>query len=92
MACAGLRSAETNRDKKMMKNPVERVVNLALGMIQEIKSLKYGNGQPITVKIGINYGKVLMGVIGFTKPQFSLVGDTVNTTSRLCSLSNENKI
>jgi len=25
------------------------------------------------------------GVIGFHKPQFSLIGDTVNTTSRICS-------
>lgn len=37
------------------------------------------------MKIGIHYGRVLMGVIGSIKPQFSLIGDTVNTTSRLCA-------
>ena len=26
----------------------------------------------------------IVGVIGFHKPQFSLIGDTVNTTSRHC--------
>ena len=28
---------------------------------------------------------MLSGVIGFHKPQFSLIGDTVNTTSRVCA-------
>ena len=39
----------------------------------------------MVVKIGIHYGYVIAGVIGDHKPQFSLIGDTVNTTSRLCS-------
>ena len=26
-----------------------------------------------------------MGVIGYHKPQFSLIGDTINTTSRVCT-------
>lgn len=28
---------------------------------------------------------MIAGVIGAHKPQFSLIGDTVNTTSRVCS-------
>jgi len=39
------------------------------------------------LKIGIHRGPVIAGVIGFHKPQFSLIGDTVNTTSRICSSS-----
>jgi guanylate cyclase len=39
----------------------------------------------LKIKIGIHTGKVIIGVIGFHKPQFSLIGDTVNTTSRHCS-------
>jgi hypothetical protein len=30
-------------------------------------------------------------VIGFHKPQFSLIGDTVNTTSRVCAAAEINK-
>lgn len=34
----------------------------------------------------------MAGVIGCHKPQFSLIGDTVNTASRVCSNSDENKV
>lgn len=33
---------------------------------------------------------MIAGIIGFHKPQFSLIGDTVNTTSRVCSTSMPN--
>ena len=33
----------------------------------------------------------MAGVIGFHKPQFSLIGDTVNTTSRVCAAAEINK-
>ncbi len=44
------------------------------------------------IKIGIHYGNVIIGVIGYHKPQFSLIGDTVNTTSRHCSTGKPNDI
>jgi len=37
------------------------------------------------LKIGIHTGEVISGVVGETKPQFSLIGETVNKTSRVCS-------
>ena len=37
------------------------------------------------LKIGIHRGEVIAGIIGSHKPQFSLIGDTVNVTSRVCS-------
>ena len=54
-------------------------------MIESVRNSKYGNNKDITLKIGIHYGRVIAGVIGAHKPQFSLIGDTVNTTSRVCS-------
>ena len=35
---------------------------------------------------------MIAGVIGHHKPQFSLIGDTVNTTSRVCSTGESEKI
>lgn len=42
--------------------------------------------------LGIHYGQVIAGVIGHHKPQFSLIGDTVNTTSRVCSKGKSGEI
>lgn len=33
-----------------------------------------------------------MGIFGFSKPQFSLIGDTVNTASRVCTTGKTNHI
>ena len=55
--------------------------------------IRWGSkNQPLVGKIGIHYGRAISGVIGFHKPQFSLIGDTVNTTSRVCSTGQEDKI
>lgn len=60
-------------------------MNTAIGMMEAAKLLKYGDNKELTIKVGIHYGRVIAGVIGSHKPQFSLIGDTVNTTSRVCS-------
>jgi class 3 adenylate cyclase len=77
MACAGLKSLENFYNKKLMKNPVERLIELALGMLQEILTFKFGNNQKqISLKIGVNYGRVLMGVIGYVSVVLSKVHET----------------
>ena len=35
---------------------------------------------------------MIAGIIGYHKPQFSLIGDTVNTSSRVCSTGLEGEI
>ena len=46
----------------------------------------------ITVKIGIHKGRVIPAVVDSHKPQLSLIGDTVNTTSRICSNGEKNYV
>lgn len=55
--------------------------------MQYVKTVYLKNGKHLEVNTGIHSGNVISGVVGETKPQFSLIGPTVNKTSRVCSLS-----
>lgn len=93
MACSGIAYCESLISSQLLiVEKTKRIVNLAIEMINYIKKQTYGSGQNIKVKIGIHTGKVIAGVIGSHKPQFSLIGDTINTASRICSNANEQTI
>lgn len=86
MACAGLKDSEAEMDAELTAvSHAQRALSLAMNMIQEVSKFKLKNRKFLQVKIGLNSGPVMAGVVGYHKPQFSLVGDTVNTASRMCS-------
>ena len=50
------------------------------------------NGNPITLRVGINSGPAVSGVIGKSKFSFDIWGDTINTAARLESYGSPGRI
>ena len=78
-------------------NDTERAIETAVEMQQKIKELnkerKKRNEGPICVGIGINRGDVISGNIGSRDMMdYTVIGDTVNLGSRLCSSAKPNEI
>lgn len=69
------------------KDHVTAVANLALAMQTTIHRHIAPNHQPYQLRIGINTGPVIAGVIGTKKFSYDLWGDTVNIAHRMQTTS-----
>ncbi|MCS6815613.1 MAG: adenylate/guanylate cyclase domain-containing protein, partial [Cyanobacteria bacterium] len=59
------------------------VANMALDMLQVIREFHQDKCEPFCLRIGINTGTAVAGVIGIRKFTYDLWGDAVNLASRM---------
>jgi class 3 adenylate cyclase len=74
-----------------------RAVRTAIEMMDilgQLNVLRQGRGEPdIKIGIGTNTGDVVAGYLGSSKAlEYTVIGDTVNTGARLCSLAKAGEI
>ena len=70
----------------------EAIAQMALDMQQAITQFSNDLGEPFQIRIGINTGPVVAGVIGIKKFIYDMWGDTVNVASRMESQGFPGKI
>ena len=61
----------------------EAITELALDMLVEIEKFNAEHNTSLSLRIGINSGSVVAGIIGINKFIYDLWGDTVNTASKM---------
>jgi class 3 adenylate cyclase len=90
MAAGGIQECEKDVDPILLsRHHSIRTFELSLDILDTMHKMTLENGEMVKVKIGIHSGKVIASVVGNHKPQFSLIGDAINTTARMCAYSSE---
>ena len=63
-------------------------VEMARELANANRELKEALDEPLAIGIGLHYGDVILGEVGYKeKSSLTIIGDTVNTASRLQSLN-----
>ncbi|XP_028840605.1 adenylate cyclase type 4 [Denticeps clupeoides] len=96
MAACGLTAASSDGEEKKggdgSYNHVRLMIEFAMALIRKLENINSHSFQNFKLRIGINHGPVIAGVIGAHKPQYDIWGNTVNVASRMDSTGELNKI
>ncbi|HEY9888187.1 MAG TPA: adenylate/guanylate cyclase domain-containing protein [Candidatus Obscuribacterales bacterium] len=75
-----------------MPHQAEAIAEMALAMQRTMRHYQRHDGQPFRLRIGIDTGPVVAGVIGMKKFSYDLWGDAVNLASRMESQGEAGRI
>uniref|UniRef100_A0A6Q2ZAU8 Adenylate cyclase type 1 n=1 Tax=Esox lucius TaxID=8010 RepID=A0A6Q2ZAU8_ESOLU len=80
------------KDKKSVYDHLSTVADYAIEMFDVLDEINYQSYNDFVLRVGINVGPVVAGVIGARRPQYDIWGNTVNVASRMDSTGVPGKI
>ncbi|KAG7462176.1 hypothetical protein MATL_G00199700 [Megalops atlanticus] len=95
MAAAGLTDPAATEERKetcMSYSHVRSMVEFAMALMSKLELINTHSFNNFKLRIGINHGPVIAGVIGAHKPQYDIWGNSVNVASRMDSTGVLDKI
>lgn len=94
MAAAGLSvpSGHDNQDLERQHAHIGIMVEFSIALMSKLDGINRHSFNSFRLRVGINHGPVIAGVIGARKPQYDIWGNTVNVASRMESTGELGKI
>lgn len=92
MAAVGLVPTVGTKAKKSGYDQLSTIADYAIEMFDVLDEINYQSYNEFVLRVGINVGPVVAGVIGARRPQYDIWGNTVNVASRMDSTGVPGKI
>uniref|UniRef100_A0A8C3HUJ4 Adenylate cyclase type 1 n=1 Tax=Chrysemys picta bellii TaxID=8478 RepID=A0A8C3HUJ4_CHRPI len=92
MAAVGLVPTTGTKAKKSVDSHLSTLADFAIEMFDVLDEINYQSYNDFVLRVGINVGPVVAGVIGARRPQYDIWGNTVNVASRMDSTGVQGKI